>query len=266
MTCPDAEAISLAIGDARRNLVEHIDVFESVDSTNTWLMQQPPPSAGRFRITMAGQQTSGRGRRGRTWLSPPSAGLYLSVAWSTASSMDRLHGATLVIGACVSVALDEIGAVGTELKWPNDIMLNDGKLGGILTESRVTPVRTTCVVTGIGINLDMSEASVDVPVSDLAGVLSPTPLIEDLAGTIAAAVIDGFLKIEQGDTDAYFDRWMARDWLKGKSVVVDGDGASLRGVCSGVDDSGALLLDSGSELHRVVAGSVQLSPSGGGAG
>ena len=263
---PDAEAIALAIGDARRTLIDHIDVFESIDSTSTWLMQATPPAAGRFRIAVAGQQTSGRGRRGRRWLSPPGAGLYLSVCWSTATPLDRLQGATLVIGTCVAGALEEIGVDGIALKWPNDVMLNDGKLGGILTESRASHGDATTIVTGIGINLDISAAlngglePLDIAVSDLASVLRPAPALEELAGVITASVIDGFQPLESGDFDDYLERWMARDWLRGKSVTVDGDAGRFHGVCSGVDATGALLLESGNALQRVVAGSVQLDP------
>lgn len=268
MTSPAVESIARAMGDTRRTLVDHIEVFDSIDSTNTYLMQASAPERGRFRVAVAVQQTSGRGRRGRQWLSPPGAGLYLSLAWSCSTPLDQLSGATLVIGACVASALDKIGVAGIQLKWPNDIMLNDGKLGGILTESRIARSGQTVIVTGIGINRDLSEVPQDdsewsnLVFSDLASYMDATPDTNRLAGAIAGAVIEGLVDMADGNAGPYLEQWKIRDWLKGQMVVVDDEANSLRGVCRGVDASGALLLESGGECRRLVAGSVRRLPSG----
>ena len=97
-------------------------------------MSQPPPGGRPFRVAIADQQTAGRGRHYRRWVSPPGAGLYMSFAYSFEDPPENLPSLTLAIGVGVIAALQEFNIEGVSLKWPNDIVALDGKLGGILTE------------------------------------------------------------------------------------------------------------------------------------
>ncbi|NIQ54189.1 MAG: biotin--[acetyl-CoA-carboxylase] ligase, partial [Gammaproteobacteria bacterium] len=109
-------------------------VLETVDSTNRYLLDAGAPAGSRLRACVAGAQTAGRGRRGRQWVSPPGANLYLSVSRTFAGGTDPVRGLSLAVGVAVAEALEGLGVTGLALKWPNDIQLAGRKLGGILVE------------------------------------------------------------------------------------------------------------------------------------
>ena len=113
-----------------------LEVFGEIDSTNSYLLNVPPPPAGRFRVAIAEHQTGGRGRMDRRWVSPAATGLCLSIAYTFTDTPSDLSCATLAVGIAIAEALEEIGILGIGLKWPNDLVFRGGKLGGILTELR----------------------------------------------------------------------------------------------------------------------------------
>ena len=133
----------------------HIETFAEIESTNSYLMQLPGPEPGSCRIAVTNNQTAGRGRHGKTWQSPPGSGLCLSAAYTFAARPDNLPALTLALGLGAIDALEELGARDVELKWPNDLVALDGKLGGILTEVQQRSPGAVTVVTGIGVNVDL---------------------------------------------------------------------------------------------------------------
>ena len=157
MSSLDAGRVRQALQEFTAANLDRFDVFPTIDSTNTFLLGQPGPDAGRFQVAIADQQTAGRGRHDRRWLSPPGAGLSLSVAYTFTAMPGQLPALTLAIGVGVINALQELGVPNLALKWPNDIVAVDGKLGGILTEVQQSEDEGATVVTGIGINVHMRE-------------------------------------------------------------------------------------------------------------
>ena len=135
MTNLDADAILGGLGEFASHRIEEFETFAEIESTNSYLLQQPAPSPGRVRVALTDNQTAGRGRHGRTWQSPPGSGLCLSMGYTFARQPSNLPALTLAIGLGVTEALSEVGVHGVLLKWPNDLMADDGKLGGILTET-----------------------------------------------------------------------------------------------------------------------------------
>jgi BirA family transcriptional regulator, biotin operon repressor / biotin---[acetyl-CoA-carboxylase] ligase len=134
----DATRISDALSPTVRAALAAIEVVASIDSTNSELLRRDTARDG-ANVLFAEQQTGGRGRQGRAWVSPPACNLYVSVARYFAGDIARLGGLSLVVGVAVAEALLSLGLDRIALKWPNDLVIVDGahlrKLGGVLIES-----------------------------------------------------------------------------------------------------------------------------------
>ena len=265
----DAERIQAPISGLPRERLELLEVFAEIESTNSYLLAQTAPPAGHFRIALAEHQTAGRGRMDRSWYSPQSSGLCLSMAYTFASVPRLLSCVTLAIGVGVVRALENIGAQGIGLKWPNDLIARDGKLGGILTELRSTGGNKTTIVTGIGINYDLrgnpDAAKITTRlghVSDLTACMRELPsriiasaaLIEGLFNTLAEFEADGFGR--------FAEAWEKYDWLRGQRVIVEQADKQVAGVCQGIDLEGALVLQTETGRQRVMSGSVYFAGHG----
>jgi BirA family biotin operon repressor/biotin-[acetyl-CoA-carboxylase] ligase len=246
--------------------LDQLELFGSIASTNTYLLAQPPPAAGRIRVAIADHQTSGRGRHSRRWVSPPGAGLCLSLAYTFDEYPDQLPSLTLAIGTGIVAALRILDIDGISLKWPNDIVALDGKLGGILTEVQSRTSDGVTVVTGIGLNIDLPASAADMIESDwarrpvdLGRVIDPLPARE----IVAAAIIEGLYgvmrKFAAMGFAAFATDWAGLDWLRGRDVIVDQPDRQITGIAAGVDADGALLIDTGKEKIRVVSGSIVMA-------
>ena len=147
----DADAIRASLGEAAGLRLEALELFPEIESTNSYLMQGAAPAAGAIRVALTDNQVAGRGRHGRTWQSPPGSGICLSMGYTFAAQPEKLPALTLAIGLGVIEALESIGIDGVALKWPNDLVADASKLGGILTEAQPLPGDAVHVVTGVGL-------------------------------------------------------------------------------------------------------------------
>jgi BirA family biotin operon repressor/biotin-[acetyl-CoA-carboxylase] ligase len=263
MSRPDIEGIRQPLTGRAASRLDKLEVFASIGSTNTYLMSQPPPTAGRFRVAVADQQTSGRGRHHRHWVSEPGAGLYMSLAYTFGHTMRDLAGLTLAIGVGVADALEQLGVPGVALKWPNDIVALDGKLGGILTEVRSGTSATLTVVTGIGLNLELPDRF-DAGVTsgwahravDLRSVVDEAPAREPIAAALIEHIYRAFARFEGSDFDGFLSEWRRRDWLRGRDITVDTPVRQVTGKAAGVGDDGGLLVDTPAGQVSVLSGSI----------
>ena len=247
--------------------LDELDVFASIASTNTYLLSQSSPEAGRFRVAMTDDQTSGRGRHDRRWLSPPGSGLCLSLAYTFSRQPEQLPVLTLALGVGIVGALRELNVEGLSLKWPNDIVALDGKLGGVLTESK-SPTRSgegVTVVAGLGLNIDLSErldlgdeSERVLRAVDLKSVVTDYPVRELIAARLIDSLIASMTAFEEHGFGIFSDDWQQHDWLNGRRITVDMPDRQISGVAAGIDADGALLVDTGSERARVISGSIIL--------
>ena len=267
MTRLDADAIRQALGDVAIARLDALEVLPEIGSTNTYLMQQPGPAAGRVHVVVTDNQTMGRGRHGRTWQSPPGSGLCLSVAYTFASQPENLPALTLALGLGVIDALESLGVHGVQLKWPNDLVADNGKLGGILTETQPRRSGEITVVTGVGLNVDLGDAlefggETDWArrVADIAGYAGDIPPADHLAARLVDSLGAAFLEFEIGGFGRFAHKWPGRDWLLGREVTIDTAQRQVTGVGAGVADDGALLVDTGAgACRRITSGSVVMA-------
>ena len=270
MTGLDENEIHAAIGDATRTRVASLVVFDEVDSTNSYLMRQPVPAPGYLNVAVTDNQTAGRGRHGRTWQSPPGSGLALSVAFTFAESPENLPALTLAIGLGAIQALEDLHIAGVQLKWPNDLIAGDGKLGGILTEALTRDGDAVTIVTGIGLNVDLGPG-LDLSAKsgwvqravDLTSHAGQLPANEIIVGALTNALFETLTGYGSRGLAPVLRDWQARDWLFGREITVDTAGQQLSGVGAGIADDGALLVETaGQGTVRITSGTVTRAGSG----
>ena len=258
----DARAIRESLSETTGRRLAEFEVFDEIGSTNSHLMQREGPVPGQVNVALTDNQTQGRGRHGRTWQSPPGSGLCMSLAYTFASQPANLPALTLAIGLGAIKALAGLGIAGVQLKWPNDLVANDGKLGGILTETKPHKSSAITVVTGMGINVELTE-NFDIDgewsrqVADLSRIVDRMPARDVMAARIVDALCAAFINFEEYGFAGCAQEWRERDWLYGRTVTIDVSGDEVSGVGAGVAEDGALLIDTGSgALMRVTSGSV----------
>ncbi len=261
MTRPESESVHGALSTGAADRLHALDVFDTVPSTNTWLIDQSPPEPGQYRVAIAGHQTAGRGRNSNRWLSAPESSLCLSMSYTFKQTPANLPPLTLALGVSVAELLKGAGIDDVKLKWPNDIYVRDAKLGGILTE--VQQRNRVSVVAGIGINLDvddeMARAISDqlAPPIGLRDVMDEPPERNILSAQIIEAWVQAIDDFEASGFQAFADRFNGYDWLNGRTIVADTPQGAFEGRAAGVDPSGALLLDDGEQHHTIVSGTVR---------
>jgi BirA family biotin operon repressor/biotin-[acetyl-CoA-carboxylase] ligase len=259
----EAGEIRRALPQWPRERLRGLEVHGELDSTSNRLLAVTDLPPGRFDACLAEFQTAGRGRRGRRWLAPPASGLCLSVNWNFGERPSALGALSLAAGVAVLRALGRLGARGLALKWPNDIVHEGRKLGGVLIDLRGEAVGPAYVVVGVGIN-------VRLPAATLAALATEGPGATDLAalGTrcsrneLAAAVITELARMleEFGarGVAAFADEWRAADALANRRVRVLQGGQVLEGLARGVDADGALLVEAPGGERRVLSGEVSV--------
>ena len=134
-----------------------VHVFDSIDSTNDWSLRELRQGREPAFVCIADHQSKGRGRRGRHWLSPSAANIYCSLAWHFELPVDRLGMLSLAQGVAVIQALNTIGINNAWLKWPNDVLIDDEKIAGVLIETSGVRASSCDAVIGIGLNFRMPE-------------------------------------------------------------------------------------------------------------
>jgi BirA family transcriptional regulator, biotin operon repressor / biotin---[acetyl-CoA-carboxylase] ligase len=271
MPTPMSEASDILqeTGAAARVALETLEVFAELESTSTYLVHQARPADGRFRAVLANHQTAGRGRNEKIWHSPPGSGLCLSLAYTFAKMPRNLPSLTLAIGVAIAAALERLGVSGLALKWPNDLVVRDSKLGGILTEMPSDAASAKTVIIGIGLNVDLPNSmryaaptAWSNRVTDLVACMAEVPGRAELAGAIITSIIDVILQYVREGFAPFRDAWQEHDWLIGKRLSVRQVQRRITGTAEGIDEDGALLVKTSAGTERVVSGSIELPAFG----
>lgn len=258
----DARQITNLLFPPTRNSVRSVEVAWTVDSTNSVLLARPNPPFGECEVMLAEYQTAGRGRRGRTWLAPPGGSICLSLSWTFREVPKDLGALGLVIGVCALRALREPGLATVQIKWPNDLVIEGRKLGGILIEVRAESDGPACVVIGIGLNVALGAKALEAIAETGASPIDlATAGMRDISrNAIAAALITKISQalpvFEQEGLKPFADEWRDADALRGRQIDVDTQGAVEHGLARGIDLHGALVVETPKGVRRFISGDV----------
>ncbi len=242
----DRTRILADLSEAARAELSGLEVFPTLDSTNTYLVRGANRGQASGAVCLAEQQTAGRGRRGRHWVTPFEASLALSLLWRFDASPQALSGLSLVTGIAVARALEGVGVLEVGLKWPNDVWWRERKLGGILLESGGA-ANQVYVVAGVGVNVALplrDAAQIDQPWVDLQEILRGAPVARNrLAAVLINELIAAFRQFQQQGFVGFVTEWARFDRVAGRPVRVHLPDVAFAGIARGVDETGALLLE-----------------------
>ncbi|MDG4554811.1 MAG: bifunctional biotin--[acetyl-CoA-carboxylase] ligase/biotin operon repressor BirA [Candidatus Competibacter sp.] len=243
----DRKRIAAGLSNDARARLSRLEVYPLLDSTNAYLLAGAAEEWPGGAVCLAERQTAGRGRQGRSWVSPFGAGLFASLLWRFDGQPAALSGLSLAIGIAVARTLRALGVAEVGLKWPNDILWRERKLGGILLESG-SSAGALHVVAGIGLNvaLPRQEAlAIDQPWVDLREILGAEGVSRNrLAALLINELVEILGRFEQGGFAGLAGEWARFDLSVGRRVRLRLPNAAVTGIVRGVDASGALLLES----------------------
>lgn len=255
----EEEVLQQLTARARKSL-GGLSVHWQLESTNRYLMD----NAARLpngQVCLAERQTAGRGRRGREWISPFGANLYLSVLWRFDKGAGALSGLSLALGVATVRALERVGVSGAALKWPNDVLWAGRKLAGILVELTGETEGPCDVVIGVGVNVNMpslAENSIDQPWADVAEI---APVGRNrLAAALMSTILECLDEFSREGLDAFSADWRRYHAHEGVTVRLELPGRPVEGKAIGIDRTGALLLDVRGEIRAFASGEVSLRP------
>ena len=233
------------------HLVHHPRVTSTMDVLDDLITAGAPE----WTVVLADEQTSGLGRSGRTWEARPNSALLCSISVRPRLARERSGMLAIAVGLALAEYLESLGAR-VVLKWPNDVLVDERKLAGILIRTRHDRLGLHANV-GIGLNLKASQLYGDERVA-LDEMVSPLPERAEILSQVVARLAP---MVMTSDTSGLPERWMSRAAYVGERVTVAVGQRSIRGALVGIDDRGALLLEDESGVcQAVVAGDVVRGP------
>ncbi|MFJ2550266.1 bifunctional biotin--[acetyl-CoA-carboxylase] ligase/biotin operon repressor BirA [Pseudomonas sp. NPDC087612] len=219
-------------------------IFESIDSTNAQALRSISEGQAAPFLVLAERQAAGRGRRGRQWVSPFAENLYYSLVLRIEGGMRQLEGLSLVVGLAVMRTLQAFGVAGAGLKWPNDVLVNNQKIAGILLELVGDPADVCHVVLGIGINVNMQ---VNEQIDQLwTSVRRETGVAVDrnkLVAALSQNLQQDLQRHRQSGFAAFQAEWEQSHLWQGAAVSLIAGVNRIDGIVLGIDRQGALRLE-----------------------
>jgi len=263
----DSDAIRAGLPATARRRVRQVERFLTIASTNSHLLERSDLPIGSTDACVAEAQSAGRGRRGRAWSAPFGGSICLSMNWLFPEVPRQLSALSLAVGVGVLRALRKAGAADVRLKWPNDVMFAGRKLGGILIELRAEFSGPAYVVIGVGLNYHLSAGArrtlqaAEIEAADLheaAGrkLGGRNALTAALIGEIAGVLTE----FQQEGLRPFSREWRNADALAATAARVAYGEHTYRGIARGIDEDGALLLETPGKLLRFTSGEVTVRP------
>jgi len=214
-------------------------------------------------LVVAEKQEQGRGRMGRSWFSPPGAGLYFTILVSPSLTPDTLPLLSLAAGVGCSRAINDASGVAVALKWPNDLIAHDRKLGGILCESAPLDKGRPTVAIGVGVNVNTPAEAIPAEIKkraiSLAGITGQEIPRGPLLAGLVRAIIAEVDTLAASGREILLEKWRKLDWTKGKVLTWRGiDGRTVHGTGAGITEEGLLLIRSSDGITTpVISGDVE---------
>ena len=233
-------------------------VHDEIDSTNAEALRLIASGRPAPFLVLAERQSAGRGRRGRAWSSPFAQNLYYSLVLRVEGGMRQLEGLSLVVGLAVKQTLHALGVSSAGLKWPNDVLVGNRKVAGILLELVGDPADVCHVVLGIGINANMQDADIDQAWTSLRLETGQQVDRNHLAALLGDKLQECLARHRQDGFRSLQVEWEAAHLWQGRAVSLIAGSSSIEGVVLGVDHQGALRLEVGGVEKSFSGGELSL--------
>ena len=237
---------------------KNIFTYDVIDSTN--IKAKSLIHHGEGAVVIAEEQTAGRGRLGRSWISEPKKNLTFSVIIKPKISQNRIGIVSLYAGLSVAEAIDEIIKLHPSCKWPNDVLLDGKKVCGILSEAVFKGNVLESIVIGIGINVNQSDFPRELQRTATSLFLSSGEEFDRFK--ILASVLErlerNYALIQSGELNKVLEKWKGRTNMFGKEITINQNGHKVAGIAERIDDDGGLILCTNKGEEKFLAGDVAL--------
>ena len=258
----DETIIKSHLTSSVKEKLSQLDILHEVDSTNRYIQDYSLPQIKHFSVVLAEMQRAGKGRRGREWVSPYAANIYMSVLWPLQKSLSEVGGLSSLLSISLVKALRDMGVTDLGLKWPNDIYCHNKKLAGLLIECSGEVNGASKMVIGVGVNVRMSQQAdveIDQAWTDIIshtsnGVITRNEVVAQLLNHLYETLAE-FDSAHVDNIDAQWAKW---DILMDKPVILQTLRENIHGVARGIDAHGYLLLETNNTIQRISAGDVSL--------
>lgn len=233
--------------------------FDEIASTNGFILKHAE-ELDSGDICVAEYQSAGRGRRGRTWVSPYGCHLYFSMYWQFPQGMAQAMGLSLVVACSIVKVLEQLNVDEVGVKWPNDIYLAGKKLAGVLIEMSGQTDNECNLVIGIGLNMAMSEQhgkSIDQAWSDLTSLTS-MPRKTQLLTLLQKQLQQDLSLFQESGLTPFLSRWEDADLFIGQQIKLLIGTEEVHGICRGIDQQGAVLLETADGIKSFIGGEISL--------
>lgn len=258
----DAKWVNAQLAAAGRST--RLTALEEADSTSSRVASLAQAGAASGTALAAEWQRAGRGRRGRAWQVAPGEGITFSVLWRFERGPGHLAGLSLAAAVAVARALEASGCAGVGLKWPNDLVHDWAKLGGILVETAGEMQGPTAATVGVGINHRLADGTAErigQPVTDLTACATALPGRNPLLAALLDHLEQAFRRFERDGFAAFRDEWRARHAYAGLDVAVqEGERPARTARIVDVDADGALRADFGGTMRSLTSADISLRP------
>jgi len=266
VTLLDSKSIRAAMPTALNKALHHLEILDTIDSTNTHVMRLLQngtllPPADKYSAHLAEQQTSGKGRRGRQWVSPFGQNICLTMVRQIDTGTMATEGISLVVGLAIIRALKQQGLAGLGVKWPNDVIVDGKKLAGILLEITGDISGICQLLIGVGINIKCPPESmegVDQPWTDLFQMTDGKVDRNLLVSGVLSHIMSALDEFQSRGLTNFNTEWRDHDVMIDKQVELITSGKSTFGIARGISDTGALLLETEQGIQLVSGGEVSL--------
>ncbi len=236
-----------------------IEIFDAIDSTNQYLMELPRPHIQHKQVCLAEYMMRGRGRQSKSWYGGAYKNIMLSMAWEFHSDARSLSGLSLAVAVMVVRCLQRVGCATYRLKWPNDILVNDQKLSGILIE-----IREKVAIVGIGINCSLTaveRSAINQPVTSLNELCDRSVDRSRLVSALLSELSTGLELFFSSGFESFRNDWNQLHAYQGRRMRTRGQ-PIREGIALEIDDSGALILqEDNGQLVSITAGELDLLPN-----
>jgi len=232
---------------------------ETIDSTNLFTKQMAVAGAPEGTLVLAEEQTGGRGRRGRSWLSPGKENLLFSVLLRPALPPERVFSLTMILALAAVDAVKTLSGLLPAIKWPNDLYAGMRKLGGILTEFSVTHQQVDWVILGLGLNVNRRPEELAAQATCVLEETGSRVLRNHLLVEILKGLETAYREILSGNIEPFHRRWNEACFILGREVEIESSRERIQGKALRIERDGALILETKEGASkRIVAGDVSL--------